>query len=338
MRPGLCEEALRLGRVLAELVPDEPEVHGLVALMEIQASRSPAREGPHGEPVLLGDQDRGRWDRLLIRRGLQALARAQALPAPIGPHTVQAAIAACHARAADVEQTDWTRIAELYQVLGHLWSSPVVELNRAVAVGMSAGPAEGLAIVEEIVAGGELADYPQLAAVRGDLLARLGRTQLARAAFEQAARQTRNERERAVFVRRATALQGAVQDRLRASLPAALKARNAVAVAALRSALAAIDNAEAADLDQAPAAGPGHEHLAGTVAGLRAAEVERRTLTEAQMRTIVEAEVTDRRATADDYERRGRREQAERLRAEATVLAGHLEDATLSAVRGVRQV
>jgi RNA polymerase sigma factor (sigma-70 family) len=206
MRPGLCDEALRLGRVLAGLVPDEPEVHGLVALMEIQASRTAARTRPDGEPVLLADQDRRRWDRLLIRRGLEALVRAQALPAPIGPYTLQAAIAACHARASTAEDTDWTRIAELYQVLGHLWSSPVVELNRAVAVGMSAGPAEGLAIVDRVAASGELADYPHLAAVRGDLLARLGRTDQARASFEQAARLTRNTGERTVFLRRAESL------------------------------------------------------------------------------------------------------------------------------------
>jgi RNA polymerase sigma factor (sigma-70 family) len=328
MRPGLCEEALRLGRVLAGLVPDEPEVHGLVALMEIQASRSPARTGPDGEPVLLADQDRRRWDRLLIRRGLQSLTRAQSLPAPIGPYTMQAAIAACHARTATVEDTDWARIAELYRVLAHLWPSPVVELNRAVAVGMSAGPAQGLAIVEQLAADGELSDYPQLAAVRGDLLDRLGRTEQARAAFEQAALLTRNEREREIFLRRAGAVQTRVRERLKAALPAALKTRDAVAVAALRSALAAIDNAEAADLDQAPAAGPGHEHLAGTVAGLRAAEVERRTRTEVQMRAIVTAEITDRRTAAIEYERRGHPDQAERLRAEATVLTGHLGSAT----------
>src|SRR6476661_3388402 len=205
-RPALCEEALRLGRVLATLVPDEPEVHGLVALMEIQASRSAARTGPAGEPILLTDQDRRRWDRLLIRRGLAALARAEALPAPIGPYTLQAAIAACHARAATIEDTDWARIAALYAVLGHVWPSPVVELNRAVAVGMSDGPEAGLIIVDTLSARGELSTYPLLPAVRADLLARLGRAAEARAEFERAAALTRNAGEQAVFQRRAAAL------------------------------------------------------------------------------------------------------------------------------------
>ena len=180
MRPALSDEALRLGRVLAQLVPDEPEVHGLLALMEIQASRSLARIGPNGEPVLLPDQDRRRWDRLLIRRGLESLDRAKSLTAPIGPYTVQAAIAACHARAPTVQDTDWPQIAALYEVLGQLWASPVVELNRAVAVGMADGPAAGLAIVDELIAAGQLTGYPQLASVRGDLLAKLGDTDGAR--------------------------------------------------------------------------------------------------------------------------------------------------------------
>jgi len=205
-RPALCEEALRLGRVLATLVPDEPEVHGLVALMEIQASRSAARTGPAGEPVLLTDQDRRRWDRLLIHRGLAALARAEALPAPIGPYTLQAAIAACHARAATIEDTDWALIATLYAVLGHVWPTPVVELNRAVAVGMSEGPAAGLAIVDALSAAGELASYPLLPAVRADLLARLGRPDDARAEFARAAELTRNAGERAIFLRRASSI------------------------------------------------------------------------------------------------------------------------------------
>jgi RNA polymerase sigma factor (sigma-70 family) len=206
MRPALCEEALRLGRVLAGLVPAEPEVHGILALMELQASRSPARTGSSGEPVLLADQDRRRWDRLLIRRGLQELARAEAPSAPIGPYTLQAAIAACHARAASVQETDWARIADLYQALSHLWASPVVELNRAVAVAMSIGAAEGLDIVERLTAAGQLVDYPQLRAVRGDLLARLGLAEEARAEFQGAARLTRNAGERAVFLGRAASL------------------------------------------------------------------------------------------------------------------------------------
>ena len=205
-RPALCAEAMRLGRVLAALAPAEPEVHGLLALMEIQASRLPARTGPGGEPVLLADQDRGRWDRLLVRRGLAALERAQSLDAPIGPYTVQAGIAACHARAATAADTDWSEIAALYGVLGRLWASPVVELNRAVAVGMATGPADGLEIVEAVRASGALAGYPQLAAVRGDLLARLDRNAEARAAFEEAASLTGNARESALFLGRAAAL------------------------------------------------------------------------------------------------------------------------------------
>ncbi|ETK37628.1 RNA polymerase sigma factor [Microbispora sp. ATCC PTA-5024] len=203
VRPSLCQEAMRLGRVLAGLVPDEPEAHGLVALMEIQASRIPARTGPSGEPILLLDQDRRRWDRLLVRHGLAALDRAEALGG--GPYTLQAAIAACHARAARAEDTDWERIAALYRVLAHVSPSPVVELNRAVAVGMAAGPAEGLRIADALAGERALASYPQLPAVRGDLLARLGRTEEARREFERAAALTRNERERAVFLARAAA-------------------------------------------------------------------------------------------------------------------------------------
>ncbi len=200
-RPALCEEALRLGRILAGLTPDEPEVHGLVALMEIQASRIRARTGPDGAPVLLADQDRRLWDRLLIRRGLAALDRAEALGG--GPYTVQAAIAACHARATSVEDTDWTRIAALYQVLAYLSPSPVVELNRAVAVGMAWGPADGLAVLDAAAATGALDAYPLLPAVRGDLLAKLGRPGEACAEFERAAAMTRNARERDIFLRRA---------------------------------------------------------------------------------------------------------------------------------------
>jgi RNA polymerase sigma factor (sigma-70 family) len=207
MRPALSDEALRLGRVLAQLVPAEPEVHGLLALMEIQASRALARIGPDGEPVLLPDQDRRRWDRLLIRRGLESLDRAMSLTAPIGPYTVQAAIAACHARAATVQDTDWQQIAALYEVLGQLWASPVVELNRAVAVGMADGPAAGLAIVDKLIAAGQLTGYPQLASVRGDLLAKLGDTAGARAEFERAASLTRNQQEQELFLARASSLQ-----------------------------------------------------------------------------------------------------------------------------------
>jgi RNA polymerase sigma factor (sigma-70 family) len=203
MRPALCQEALRLGRILAARVPAEPEVHGLLALMELQASRLPARTGRDGEIVLLTDQDRRRWDRLLVRRGLEALRRAEALPGPIGPYTVQAGIAACHARAASVEDTDWARIAALYEVLRALWPSPVVELNRAVAVGMSAGPAEGLAIVDGLGGSGALQGYPHLAAVRADLLARLGRHAEAATQYQDAAELTRNDQERALFTARA---------------------------------------------------------------------------------------------------------------------------------------
>jgi predicted RNA polymerase sigma factor len=206
MRPALCEEALRLGRILAGLMPTEPEVHGLVALMEIQASRTHARTGAGGEPVLLFDQDRGRWDRLLVRRGLAALERAESLGGAAGPYTVQAAIAACHARAATPEETDWERISALYLLLAHISPSPVVELNRAVAVGMAAGPAAGLAVVDALTSQPALAAYPHLPAVRGDLLGKLGRTAEARAEFERAAALTRNERERALFEARANEL------------------------------------------------------------------------------------------------------------------------------------
>ena len=205
-RADLCDEALRLGRLLSDLVPDEPEVHGLLALMEIQASRQAARTGPDGAPILLTEQDRRLWDRLLIRRGLDGLTRAESLPAPIGPYTIQAGIAACHARAATAEDTDWSRIASLYEVLLGLWPSPVVELNRAVAVGVSVGPAEGLALVDELARSGELASYPHLYAVRGELLGRMGRREEARAAFDKAAAMTRNEQERALFSRRAEEL------------------------------------------------------------------------------------------------------------------------------------
>jgi RNA polymerase sigma factor (sigma-70 family) len=206
MRPALCQEALRLGRILAGLAPHEPEVHGLVALMEIQASRTPARLDPAGAPVLLLDQDRRRWDRLLIRRGLAALARAEELGGRFGPYALQAAIAACHARAVSAQDTDWERIATLYQVLAHVSPSPVVELNRAVAVGMAFGPERGLELADALRAEPALATYPQLPAVRGELLARLGRRAEAGAEFARAAQLTRNVQERAVFTGRAADL------------------------------------------------------------------------------------------------------------------------------------
>jgi predicted RNA polymerase sigma factor len=205
IRPELCAEALRLGRVLAGLMPRHLEAHGLVALMELQASRIPARTNPAGDPILLTNQDRLRWDRLLIRRGLAALARAGELPAAPGPYAVQAEIAACHARAASVKDTDWERIAALYVVLAHLSPSPVVELNRAVAVGMAYGPARGLEIADALTSQPALAGYVQLPAVRGDLLAKLGRLDEARAEFTRAATLTSNERERAIFQARAAA-------------------------------------------------------------------------------------------------------------------------------------
>jgi RNA polymerase sigma factor (sigma-70 family) len=203
MRPALCEEALRLGRTLAELVPNEPEVHGLVALMEIQASRSHARTGPSGEPVLLLDQDRARWDHLLIGRGLSALQRAENLGGSLGPYALQAAIAACHARARTAGETDWARIAALYEALSALMPSPVVELNRAVAVSMASGPAAGLEIADTLISEPALKGYHLLPAVRGDLLAKLGRSDEARAEFERAASLTRNAREQKLLLARA---------------------------------------------------------------------------------------------------------------------------------------
>jgi RNA polymerase sigma factor (sigma-70 family) len=205
-RPALCEDALRLGRVLAELAPVEPEVHGLVGLMEIQASRLRARTGPSGEPVLLMEQNRGLWDRILIRRGLEALAHAEALSGTLGPYAIQAAIAACHARARTPEETDWVRIAALYDGLAELEPSPVVELNRAVAVAMAFGPAAGLEIVDALVDEPSLRSYPPLPTVRGDLLARLGRLEEARAEFERAASLTYNQRQRTLLRARAAAL------------------------------------------------------------------------------------------------------------------------------------
>jgi RNA polymerase sigma factor (sigma-70 family) len=206
MRPALCEEALRLGRILAGLAPDEPEVHGLVALMEIQASRMHARTGPDGEPVVLLQQDRSRWDHLLIRRGLAALARAEQLGGVLGPYALQAAIAACHARARTAEETDWPRIVVLYAALAEVTPSPIVELNRAVAVSMATGPAAGLEIVDALIAEGALEDYHLLPAVRADFLAKLGRIDEARAELERAASLTRNERERKLLLGRAEGL------------------------------------------------------------------------------------------------------------------------------------
>ncbi|HEV2132238.1 MAG TPA: RNA polymerase sigma factor, partial [Longimicrobiaceae bacterium] len=206
VRPELCEDALRLGRILAELAPQEPEVHGLVALMEIQASRLRARVGPSGEPVLLLDQDRGRWDQLLIHRGLAALARAEALGGALGPYALQAAIAAGHARARTPEETDWVRIAALYDALSQLAPSPVVELNRAVALAMAFGPAAGLELVDTLTSEPSLKSYHLLPSVRGDLLAKLGRLDEARAELERAASLTRNARERELLLERALAM------------------------------------------------------------------------------------------------------------------------------------
>ncbi len=203
MRPELCQDALRLGRILAGLVPEEPEVHGLVALMEIQASRSRARVGPSGEPVLLLDQDRGRWDHVLVRRGLASLARAEQLGGARGPYALQAAIAACHARARTGEETDWARIAELYSQLGGIMPSPIVDLNRAVAVSMAFGPAAGLELVDALTAEPSLRNYHLLPSVRGDFLVKLGRPAEARREFERAATLTRNVRERDFLLRRA---------------------------------------------------------------------------------------------------------------------------------------
>ena len=205
MRPALCEEALRLGRILAELAPDEPEVHALVALMELQASRSRARVGPSGEPVLLLDQNRARWDWLLIGRGLTALERAERLGGALGPYGLQAAIAACHARARSANETDWERIAGLYDELARLTPSPVVELNRAVAVGMAAGPAAGLKLVDELMADPALEGYHLLPSVRGDLLEKLGRLDEARVEYERAASLTQNEPVRRLLAERAAA-------------------------------------------------------------------------------------------------------------------------------------
>jgi predicted RNA polymerase sigma factor len=210
IRPQLCEEALRLGRVLAGLAPEEAEVHGLVALMEIQASRLKARIGPGGEPVLLLDQDRARWDRLLIRRGLAALARAEALGGPagapagtVGPYVLQAGIAACHARARTAQETDWARIVGLYGALADLTPSPVIELNRAVAIGMLLGPASGLEVVDALAMEPALRTYHLLPSVRGDFLEKLGRLAEARTEFERAASLTRNARERRLLLHRA---------------------------------------------------------------------------------------------------------------------------------------
>ncbi|MGE0159858.1 MAG: RNA polymerase sigma factor [Gemmatimonadales bacterium] len=205
IRPELCEDALRLGRILAALAPREPEVHGLVSLMELQASRLRARRGADGEPILLMDQDRSRWDRLLVRRGLDALARAESLQRPLGPYAIQAAIAACHARADSPGDTDWKAIVALYDALGQIAPSPVVELNRAVAIGMAFGPAAGLELVDELADEPALRAYHWLPSVRGDLLAKLGRTEEARAEFERAAFLTQNLREREMLLARVRA-------------------------------------------------------------------------------------------------------------------------------------
>ncbi len=205
MRPALCEEAQRLGRVLAQLMPDASEVHGLAALMEIQASRLAARVDADGAPILLPDQDRSRWDRTLIHHGLEALARAEALPGPFGPYTLQAAIAACHARAAAAQDTDWARIAALYDALAQVAPSPVVALNRAVAVAMAHGPEAGLELIDALATEPLLTNYHLLPSVRGDLLARLDRIDEARAEFERAAKLARNARERALLLARAAA-------------------------------------------------------------------------------------------------------------------------------------
>jgi len=214
VRPALCEDALRLGRILAELAPQEPEVHGLAALMEIQASRLRARVGPAGEPVLLADQDRARWDQVLIRRGLAALERAEATSGALGPYTLQAAIAACHARARTPEETDWTRIVALYDALAQLMPSPVVELNRAVALGMAFGPAAGLEVVDQLMSEPSLEGYHLLPSVRGDLLGKLGRFGEARAEFERAAALTRNTRERKLLLERASRMSRHINDSL----------------------------------------------------------------------------------------------------------------------------
>ena len=209
MRPALCEDALRLGRILAGLVPNEPEVHGLVALMEIQASRAHARVGPKGEPILLLDQDRGRWDQLLIRRGLAALERAEELGGTLGHYGLQAAIAACHARARTAAETDWKRIAALYDDLAQLLPSPIVELNRAVAVAMAFGPAAGLELIDTLASEPSLKAYHLLPSVRGDFLFKLGRLIEAQAEFERAATMTQNARERELLMNRARECAGA---------------------------------------------------------------------------------------------------------------------------------
>jgi RNA polymerase sigma factor (sigma-70 family) len=209
LRPALCDDALRLGRILAELAPSEPEVHGLVALMELQASRTRARVGPGGEPILLLDQNRARWDRLLINRGLAALQRAEELGGALGVYALQAAIAACHARARTNDETDWARIVSLYDALLRLMPSPVVELNRAVAVSMAFGPEQGLEIVNRLASEPALKKYHLLPSVRGDFLKKLGRLDEAREEFERAAAMTRNERERKLLLERAAACVGA---------------------------------------------------------------------------------------------------------------------------------
>ncbi len=214
MRPSLCEDGQRLGRVLAELLPNEAEVHGLVALMEIQASRLAARTNASGDPILLLDQNRALWDHMLIGRGLKALERAAKLGQPAGPYVLQAEIAACHARARTAQETDWNRIAQTYDMLARVAPSPVVELNRAVAVSMASGPAAGLAIVDALVSGGALASYHLLPAVRGDLLAKLGRLSAARVELERAASLTRNERERKLLLERCESVRGVVTHEL----------------------------------------------------------------------------------------------------------------------------
>ena len=213
IRTELCEDALRLGRILAELVPDEAEVHGLVALMELQSSRFRARVGPDGEPVLLLDQDRSRWDQLLVRRGLLALARAETLSRPLGPYTLQAAIAGCHARARTAAETDWPRIVALYDALAELTQSPVVELNRAVAVSMAFGPAQALELVDALLEEPALRSYHLLPSVRGDRLEKLGRHGDARSEFERAAALAQNARERELLLARARACASEAKDR-----------------------------------------------------------------------------------------------------------------------------
>lgn len=203
LRPLLCQEALRLGRVLAEIAPEEPEVHGLVALMEIQSSRFKTRVSASGEPVLLMDQNRAQWDRLLIRRGLAALERCRKLSRPLGPYALQAAISACHAQAPAAADTDWARIAALYEALSRVAPSPIVELNRAVAISMAFGPAFGLQLVDELMREPALTEYHLLPSVRGDLLAKLGRMDEARSEFERAAAMTRNSREQQLLLKRA---------------------------------------------------------------------------------------------------------------------------------------